>query len=167
MMNDWVLAAIAFALSLAAFHYASKLITRVTGRARGGMANLHSAIAFLALMVAGAALVSSLVSSSTPLVYVAYGVVGGVASLVSQSSSVHRTATFPNHQRVLRTIHRERDYDDALTERLGAVVLPMEETRLQPLSGGAAIPLREGSRPAVVRRLREPVLKAKAARASW
>src|SRR5580765_153574 len=84
MMNDWVLAAIAFALSLAAFHYASKLITRVTGRARGGMANLRSAIAFLALMVAGAAFVSSLVSSSTPLVYVAYCVVGGVASLVSQ-----------------------------------------------------------------------------------
>jgi hypothetical protein len=83
-MNDWVLAAIAFALSLAAFHYAGKLITRVTGRARGGMANLRSAIAFLALMVGGAALVSEVVSLSTPLRYVAYGVVAGVASLVSQ-----------------------------------------------------------------------------------
>jgi hypothetical protein len=83
-MNDWVLAAIAFALSLAALHYASKLITRVTGRARGGMANLRSAIAFLVLMVGGAALVSAVMSPSTPLIYVAYGVVAGVASLVSQ-----------------------------------------------------------------------------------
>jgi hypothetical protein len=83
-MNDWVLAAIAFALSLAAFFYAGKLIARVTGRARGGMANPRSAIAFLVLMVGGAALVSALMSPSTPLIYVAYGVVGGVASLVSQ-----------------------------------------------------------------------------------
>jgi hypothetical protein len=83
-MNDWVFAAIAFALSIAAFHYAGRLIARVTGRARGGMANLRSAVAFLALMVAGAALVSTVMPSSTPLAYVAYGVVAGVASLVSQ-----------------------------------------------------------------------------------
>ncbi len=41
-MNDWVLAAIAFALSLAAFHYAGKAIARVTGRARGGMVSVIS-----------------------------------------------------------------------------------------------------------------------------
>ena len=83
-MNDWVFAAIAFAVSLPAFHFAAKLITRVTGRSRGGMANLGSTTGFLALLVVGAVLVSAVISSSTPLRYVAYGVVGGIASLVSQ-----------------------------------------------------------------------------------
>ena len=83
-MNDWVLATFTFALSLAAFHYAAKLITRATGRARGGLANVRSTIAFMVLMVGGAVFVSAVVPPGTPLIYVAYGVVGGVASLVSQ-----------------------------------------------------------------------------------
>ena len=84
VMNDWVAATIAFLLSLAAFHYATKLVARVTGRTRGGLANVRSTIAFMALMVGGAVIVSALLPAGTPLIYVAYGVVGGVASLVSQ-----------------------------------------------------------------------------------
>jgi hypothetical protein len=83
-MNSWVVAAIALALSLTAFHFAGKLITRVTGRSRGGVANLRSATAFFALLVVGVVLVSAVIPSSTPLRYVAYGIVGGIASLVSQ-----------------------------------------------------------------------------------
>jgi hypothetical protein len=83
-MNDWVLAAIIVALSVPALHYASKLLTRVTGRSMGGMANLRSFTASLALMFGGMALVSAVVPLSTPLKYVAYGVVAGIASLVSR-----------------------------------------------------------------------------------
>ena len=82
--HNWVLAAIVLAPSLAVLHYAGKLITRATGRARGGMVNLRSAITFLSVMVGGAALVSVALPPHTPLIYGAYGVVAGVASLVSQ-----------------------------------------------------------------------------------
>ena len=84
IMNDWVLAAIAIAMILAALHYASKLLTRVTGRSMGGMGNLRSFTASLALMLGGMTLVSAVVPLSRPLKYVAYAIVMGIAGLVSR-----------------------------------------------------------------------------------
>jgi hypothetical protein len=84
-MNDSVLAAIIAVLGLPALHYASKLLARVTGRAMSGRpANLRSFTVSFALMLGGIALVSAVVPSSKPLKYVAYGVVIGIANLISR-----------------------------------------------------------------------------------
>ena len=83
-MNDWVLAAIAFALSLTAFHFADKLIARSTGRARGAMGNLRSAIAFLTSRM---------------------GLLEASRAWFPGSSSVHRTATLLNQPGAPWAIH--------------------------------------------------------------
>ena len=83
-MNAWVFAAIALVVSLIALHYAGKLIARVTGRATSGRMNVRSTLVFIPLTIAGIVVVSAAVPLGKPLLYVAYGAVVGVASLVSR-----------------------------------------------------------------------------------
>ncbi len=75
---------IAVGIVIALMFVLSRLVERVTGRSRKAFIKPGWFFVFYPLLVSGGILVYKFVPVDSPLLYAAYGLVGGLASLIAQ-----------------------------------------------------------------------------------